>query len=77
MKEVFQGSIYHAAASSRAKGVMVGISRKTVILWNLEDRRGQYVILKGILNHIKVILVRVYAPNGNQSSFLAINLLSN
>lgn len=33
------------------------------------DPDGHYVILKEILNHVKIIWIGVYAPHGNQLPF--------
>lgn len=48
-KEVFQGIVFHATATTRAKGVMIGISKK--IPWVLEqciedEGEDRYIILK-------------------------------
>lgn len=35
----------------------------------LSDPGGCYVILKGLLNNVEIILVCIYAPHGNQVPF--------
>lgn len=58
LRETFQGSICHAATASRSKGWWLVFLQ--VYLGNREsllDKEGRYIILKGTLKQVRLILV--------------------
>lgn len=71
LRKVFNGTIYHAPATCRAKGIISGISRKVpwVLESSIEGEGDRCVILRGLLNQVRLSLVGVYAPNSKQLPF--------
>lgn len=71
MREIVKGTIYRVATKSRSKGVMIGISKG--LPWELKecvlDKGGRCVVLKDFLKQVRMILVGINVPNGNQLPF--------
>lgn len=71
LKQLFQGSIFHAHSQNRARGVMIGLAENAP--WDvkevLRDEKGRYVILKGLWARKELILAGIYAPHGQQAQY--------
>lgn len=71
LREVFRTEIHHAAALTKAKGVMLGISKQLSWICISEelDSNSRYIILNGKLGSRTLMIVGVYYPNVGQSAF--------
>lgn len=65
LKEFFKGQIFHASVQSKSKGVPIGIvhhnkfkAEKVTV-----QAEGRYVIIKGVFDSNRTIIVNIYAPN--------------
>uniref|UniRef100_A0A667X5D4 Reverse transcriptase domain-containing protein n=1 Tax=Myripristis murdjan TaxID=586833 RepID=A0A667X5D4_9TELE len=81
LKQRWIGQVFTAPGNGAARGTSILVSKKisfhpTEII---TDKNGRYVIVSGFLQHKKITLVNVYAPNYGQVEFLAnlSTLLSN
>lgn len=65
LEQIFHGRIYHAAATSHSKGVIIGILFSTlwILINKVLDQEGNNIILKRRLNLVKVALLGTEAPN--------------
>lgn len=67
----WQGSVFTASLSSRARGVMTPIHKSiTFQVKNvIKDRLGRYLIIQGTLLTENLNLVSVYGPNIDNANF--------
>uniref|UniRef100_H3A4B2 Uncharacterized protein n=1 Tax=Latimeria chalumnae TaxID=7897 RepID=H3A4B2_LATCH len=65
------GQVYSSSFSSKRNGVCILISKKTpfVELETESDEEGRFVIVRGLLKGMEVVLISIYAPMQNPISF--------
>lgn len=63
--EIHRGTLYHASAPTKSKGVMIGISKR--LPWICEKKEmhphGRYIIWRGGMGQRYMIIVGIYGPN--------------
>lgn len=73
LKQKWVGQVFFAPGNGASKGTSILISKK--LKFNVSDmtadKDGRYVIISGLLEHQKVTLVSIYAPNRGQVKFIA------
>lgn len=71
MKRRWQGSVYTASFSSRARGVMTLIHKSVPFQVKnvIKDRLGRYLIIQGTLLTENLNLVNVYGPSIDDANF--------
>uniref|UniRef100_A0A3P9KGE1 Endonuclease/exonuclease/phosphatase domain-containing protein n=1 Tax=Oryzias latipes TaxID=8090 RepID=A0A3P9KGE1_ORYLA len=81
MRRDWVGKVFHNSVSSKSRGVMTLLNKKRnfVFLKQLQDDDGRLLCIQALINEIKVVLVNVYAPNGDEPDFIykSIKMLSN
>uniref|UniRef100_A0A3P9I561 Reverse transcriptase domain-containing protein n=1 Tax=Oryzias latipes TaxID=8090 RepID=A0A3P9I561_ORYLA len=72
MRRDWVGKVFHNSVSSKSRGVMTLINKKLnfVFLKQLQDDDGRLLCIQALINGIKVVLVNVYAPNGDEPDFI-------
>lgn len=71
IKRRWQGSVYSASFSSRARGVMTLVHKSVPLQVKnvIKDRLGKYLIIQGTLLMENLNLVNVYGPNIDYAIF--------
>lgn len=78
LRQGWVGQMYSAPGNGASRGVSTLISKRIQfqLIKQICDKDGRYVILFGILQNVKCVLVNIYAPNTGQNTFLSkLNLL--
>lgn len=72
LKSLFKGQLYHAAAPTKTKGVLIGISAQLAFKLDSVERYkdGRFLVVQGFLQSQHILLVNIYAPNTHQNDFL-------
>lgn len=78
LRQGWVGQVYSAPGNGASRGVATLISKKISfkLVKQIADKDGRYLILFGLLQSEKCVLVNIYAPNTGQSTFLSkLNLM--
>lgn len=71
MRNIFSGTILHAAAEVRKQGVMIGFAKR--LEWQMYetvvDTEGQFLLIHGATMGTQWIIVDVYAPQNRKTAF--------
>ena len=64
--------VFHSSFNSKARGVAILISKSVPFTQTkiISDKDGRYLIILGTIYQVPVLLVKVYAPNFDNPSFL-------
>uniref|UniRef100_A0A8C6WHA8 exodeoxyribonuclease III n=1 Tax=Neogobius melanostomus TaxID=47308 RepID=A0A8C6WHA8_9GOBI len=73
LKQKWVGQVFSAPGNGASKGASILISKKLQFTSSdmTIDKDGRYVIISGLLEHKKVTLANIYAPNSGQIKFLS------
>ena len=73
LRRPWVGQEFHSSFDSKARGAAILISKKIQFISEgiVPDRNGRFIIVTGRLFHLPVTLVCVYAPNFDDSEFMA------
>ena len=72
LRSSWVGQSFHSNFNSRSRGVAILIHKKISFSSTevISDPHGRYIIVTGLLFHIPVILVNIYAPNWDNADFI-------
>ena len=72
LKQRWVGQVYSSPGNGASRGTSILISKKVSFQATdiITDKNGRYIIVSGVLQHKKITLVNIYAPNYRQAEFL-------
>lgn len=72
LKKNWVGQSFHSSYNTKSRGVSILIHKKIVFTSSkiISDPQGRYIIVSGSLFNTPTVLVNVYAPNWDDSSFI-------
>lgn len=73
LRKPWTGQVFHSNFNSRARGTAIVMHKRVHFSPSqiIADYEGRYVIVVGILFHMSVVIVNIYAPNWDNPSFFS------
>uniref|UniRef100_A0A8C5FMU7 Reverse transcriptase domain-containing protein n=1 Tax=Gadus morhua TaxID=8049 RepID=A0A8C5FMU7_GADMO len=73
LRQRWVGQVFSAPGNGASRGTSILISKKISFHHTdvIVDNSGRYIIVSGILQHKKITLINIYAPNSGQVEFLS------
>lgn len=72
IRKSWVGQVFHSNFNSKARGtaILIHKSIQFTASASIVDPQGRYVVVSGMLYHVPVLLVNVYAPNWDDVNFI-------